>query len=88
MAVMRYVGNFNDENNQLENINDIISSELTEMERTISEMSSYWQDEKSSQFIADVTELIARIKEKQNQAIGDGHHLLNQVEKSLEIYKN
>ena len=88
MAVMRYEGNFNAENHQLDDINEIISTELSKMESTVSEMGSYWQDEKSAQFIADVSDLIRRIKEKQQQAIGDGHALLNKVEESLKIYLN
>ncbi len=88
MAAMRYEGNFNAENRRLEDINEVISTELANMEHTVSEMSSYWQDEKSAQFIADVSELIRRIKEKQTQAIGDGHELLNKVEDSLKIYLN
>ena len=88
MAMMHYEGNFNAENRQLENINEIISTELSRMESTVSEMSSYWHDEKSSQFIADVSELIRRIKEKQQVAVNDGHELLNKVEDSLKIYLN
>lgn len=88
MEAMHYEGNFNAENNQLERINETISKELSKMEQTIGEMSSYWQDEKSAQFIADVNELIRRIKERQTQAINEGHELLSKVEESLKIYLN
>lgn len=88
MAIMRYEGNFNSENRQLEDINEVVSRELSKMESTVSEMSSYWQDEKSAQFIADVSDLIRRIKEKQQVAVNDGHELLNKVEESLKIYLN